>query len=171
MAVPMIAGLVAIMVVIADIVISVRFRMGKGSVFRSRDSVLRWYRSPNASLLWRTVPILAALPAGLVLPLVFQWTLAPLVSVPNRLHAFWMFGSLAGLLVGLGLFALIAYLNPSWLVPRWLAEDDRRVGYEAPAPDLFDKFTVFLFGVLGSILGIGFLGLAFAYALFGRQTA
>lgn len=159
------AALLGCLVVSLNLVGSLRFRAGKTPLLASggRDALIRRYRNPNSPLLWRMVPLLGPLLSAGSLPVLAVLALWPLLDVtpsplPPRVDVALLFGSAGLAALSLGAAAAIAYRRPRWLVPAWLAEDDRRVGHVPLPPDRLDLVSALFVGALG--LGGGVLVLA-----------
>ena len=153
-------GAALAMILVLALVSGLQFRRGARPLFRTRESGIRWHRDASLPLIWRRIPILVQLPAAGFLPGAVFLALRAYVQLPARLAALLPVAGLAGLLLGVGLMSILAFAPARWVVPQWLAEEDRRAGYVAPPPDRFDWLTLALFGGIGTALGIGALALA-----------
>lgn len=127
---------------------------------------LVWYRNADLPAVIRNVPIVAPYVGAFVLPFALLATPFALGAwgppTARSLQGFLVLGTAAwGVLAG-GSGIALGSLLPLRLLPAWLREDDRRIGF-APMADWFDKATLVL-GVLLLIFGLG-LGAAAVWAL------
>jgi hypothetical protein len=147
--------LVAISVTLA-FVSSIAFRRG------DRRFGLELYRRSDQPALFRNLPIVMPLLSVAIAPVVAILIPIPIsLSSPRWLMDLVFFGTGSYAFLVIGTVLVLLYRPPRWLVPRWLAEDDRRSGYRPPAPDLFDRAWLVV-GVLfmagGLLLGTILIG-------------
>lgn len=126
---------------------SLRFRSG-----RSR-STLWLYRRESLPATYRNVglvlPIATASMIGAI-PFVVGATLSdggpvpsPVVGVAVACMSMPFYGISAAL--------VIASRSPRWIIPKWLAEENERLGLQAPRPDWFDACATFV-GLIGGLV-------------------
>ena len=139
---------------------SIAFRSGRSA--RVRRPGLRSYRRTELPAylrnLWIVMPIMSGgfFPLGIELFVVLRLPIA--VGVPRWLGDLIVYGSIAYALLLFGSVLILTYRPPKWLIPKWLLEDDRLVGYNPPAPELFDRAWA-LMGVVFVIGGLVALAL------------
>ena len=144
-------ALVLTVLCISGVWIGLRFRAGghRAFVVRYRDSSL------PSSL--RNMPIFAPIVAGLALPLLVGIDLAVFLGRSSDLKAIALRLGLPYLLLSFALVAALIYVQPRWLVPRWLRQEDEAVHYQPPKPSWEDRALL----VVG--LASGFAGLALPF--------
>jgi hypothetical protein len=162
-----VVGAIGLLVIAVNVVAGLRFRAGLTPV-GSKQGVavmVRWYRNPDLPIIWRMVPLVGPFAAAATIPVLILVTLGPLVAphespLPTRALSFLWLGSAATACFGVAAASMVSYRRPRWLVPRWLADDDRRVGHATRTPDAFDRLSLAVFFGLGMLLGVLALGAA-----------
>lgn len=133
-----------------------RFRQG------TRRVTLRYYRNEflppivrNGALFMGPAFILLAPLLVISLPFLLQGGIDP--SLPHNLRLALLMGP-AGyfFLVGAGLF-ILAFLVPERLVPAWIREDDRRVGWVRRRFDWASVMLLVVGGLVSLVLGLVFV--------------
>jgi hypothetical protein len=129
-----------------------RFRRG-----HDRRS-LRWYRNPSLPTAARNIPLVIHILAGLWIPLLLVDAPAllnlQLPVLPRRVEVLLMFGYASYFFLSVAVVDVLLYRPPIRLIPAWLREDDRRLGYTPPKTDRFDKI-VLAFSLPFFLIGIG----------------
>jgi hypothetical protein len=134
-------ALAALMVL--ALITSVGFHRGWRRLRRSA----RFYRNQNAPAAIRNLSLVMPVLALGSVPVLIA--LAPLslrlsVDFPERVQTTLVFGFFAYFLAYVGFLLILLYRPPAWLVPSWLREEDKRIGYKPPPPDRFDRFLLLL---------------------------
>jgi hypothetical protein len=138
-----------------------------GIQFRSgpRGNDLAIYRNtslPRALRNWQSVAPLtmlmlmpAVLGSGL---LVFDIQTG--IEVSGDVGRFIMLGGESYFLIALAITSVLLFRPPRALIPRWLKDDDDRIGYQPPAPNWFDFAILGLVGVPAFLVGTATLAMA-----------
>lgn len=135
-----------------------RFRRGETRTYVDR------YRDRDKPAVLRNSPLLQPFVTPIVLAYLFGAAAAYFVgwpgSNPTVADAVVYIVLFLGLFVALGFAPMVLIQPPDWLVPKWLAEEDKQIGWVAPPLRLFDQVAVG-FGLVSSAIA----ALAIIYTL------
>lgn len=154
---------VVILTVFAAIAVVSSVQFYRGVSPQSRKW-LRNYRNPRLPAIYRNLPIVTPMVALAFVPILVIALIVRIdvhLDVPDHLAAA---GGLALVAVMLGLGGLSAISSvrpPAWLIPGWLRDEDRQIGYVPPRMDWFDVATLG-FGILLLLVAAGMAVLAMA---------
>lgn len=148
-----VSGILFIALIVAWLVVSLRFRAGK------HRAIVRWYRSSSSPRALRNLPIVSPVMYGLLLPLMIAASPVLLglqidFAVNTTVAKVVVLAAGSYLLLAFATSAFLLYRMPQWLLPKWLREEDSQLGYVSAPADWFDKL---LLGGLGSaclLLGV-----------------
>lgn len=113
-------------------------------------SYLTWYRNVSSPAVYRHLPLIAPYFCGYVFALMLvaavRVTFAP-TQASVVLDLLWGTLAAACFMLAFALSIFRMYAPPPWLTPKWLTDDDRKVGYERPRPDWADHgWLIIAFG-------------------------
>ena len=145
----------------------------RGIRFRRGDdrSYLGLYRNTNLPATYRHLPLVLPFAGAYLLCLLLAAgarSLARPETVDPRLDLLLAALVAASFLLTFATIIVRACLPPGWLTPRWLAEDDRSVGYERPKLGWADFAWLLIaaIGLLAALLVVAYV----AYVLIARPT-
>lgn len=137
---------------------TLRFRRGEARTY------IDGYRDRNKPAVLRNSPLLQPFLSAIGLAYLFGAAAAYFMgwpgSNPRVADAVVYVVLFLGLFVALGFAPLVLIKPPSWLVPKWLAEEDVQLGWAPPPLRLFDQVAVG-FGLMSSAIA----ALAIIYTL------
>jgi hypothetical protein len=151
-------------------------RSGRALLSGAQQPVLIMYRRSGAPAVLRNQIFTRIILGSLLLPAIVAT--APLVWIPGLTlssdqETVAFLGIVGYLASVVGLVTALASRPPTRLIPRWVREEDERLGYVAPRADWFDGllFVAFsLFAICGIAAVLGGLAFAVDPGLFGTAT-
>ena len=129
----------------------------RGLAFRrgTDRGMLDRYRDVTQPALQRNMPLVLPIVSAWVLALLLGGALVALVGISTLEKGVAVVVALGGLLalfMLLPVMAALSYWTPKWIIPKWLTEDDKAVGFVPPKPGWGDRIWL----VIG-LVGLGVL--------------
>src|SRR5262245_8721262 len=131
---------------------------------------LRVYRSRTLPRILRHFDLVAPVSMGLLLPSIVGAAVVlgtPVGEGPShQMRGVGLVGA-GYFLFSLAVISILLFRPPDRLIPRWLVEDDSRVGYVAPPPGLEDRFWLVAIAVPATLIAIAAVALGVRTFLVG----
>lgn len=155
----LVGWLVLLCVTVATLWHGLRFRAGRPGI------ALSLYRNPTLPRAIRNWFLVApiSMSALICLLLGFLVVLVEMpfgIEIPRRLLSVWGFALTSLLMLFVAVTAMLLFRPPASLTPRWLADDDRRVGFRPPSPHGADWLTLAFLVVPAGLIAVAALFLA-----------